>query len=771
MRRAPMAVAVILGVAALCVSAWAGQAPDPAETRPAEIDLAALMPPDTIAYAESGSVGKQIETAIGMLQGTPFADPLAGIQGPAMAGGAGLPQPLAAVLNPAMVGEIQKVRGWAVGFQGHYIVGGSPEPKVVAALDLGENNGLRPMLGMGIMMAGVPSGRIEGMDVVKVREPAAGGIAYDDRMVIYARPFEQLDWCVKQYKGGCRGESLATASAAFGRFDAGVRRGSALAVWADMKMLLPALHGFGGPEAQQGLDAAIAAMASTGVEDFTARLVLDPQDPFLEATVGLDAARPSAAYEMVRTGPLGTGILRCVPAEAIAVAAGGLSRAQAGRLTAQLPVGPNANPLSHVDHMALYMVPPDPQTAMLAGPGIALAESFGLAITVREGSRVEDVVESLRTLVEALALQAGVPVSSVDIGDGIVEFALPPGGPVPAVYLAKGKGYLAGSLNPDVVRGVLADEAAGRSALTEGPLHAHLSGLQPTVSAVVLASAADIASAVTALRTAAEPIDEELEGLLADLAAVLEGTTLHLTTAEEPASFTVRAGASSLPPLSQALPVFTALGQYGPPGVPVEPVAVRRSAADIQGDGNADDWAGVEALPWTVGGDSVGQARIAWREDGLYGLVTSVDDYVQGNDDQPWTDDGLQVFIETDNARRRGFSDESRGILLWPTALYGPGGANIQAEDHGGDASRGLGTDDVSGIRCAWGTTASGYAMEFYVPASALGSVELAAGSEIGLCMFLRNGSVTPAASFCADENPDTWQRPDMWGAIRLSTN
>jgi hypothetical protein len=61
--------------------------------------------------------------------------------------------------------------------------------------------------------------------------------------------------------------------------------------------------------------------------------------------------------------------------------------------------------------------------------------------------------------------------------------------------------------------------------------------------------------------------------------------------------------------------------------------------------------------------------------------------------------------------------------------------------------------------------------MELYIPASALAAGQLEAGSEIGLCLFLRNGSVTPAASFCAVEGPDTWQHPDMWGAIRLSTN
>ena len=44
-------------------------------------DPAALMPPETLIYIETGSPGRQIETILNMLKGTPFENPLAALSG------------------------------------------------------------------------------------------------------------------------------------------------------------------------------------------------------------------------------------------------------------------------------------------------------------------------------------------------------------------------------------------------------------------------------------------------------------------------------------------------------------------------------------------------------------------------------------------------------------------------------------------------------------------------------------------------------------------
>jgi len=257
--------------------------------------------------------------------------------------------------------------------------------------------------------------------------------------------------------------------------------------------------------------------------------------------------------------------------------------------------------------------------------------------------------------------------------------------------------------------------------------------------------------------------------LLDDLQQLLQGTRLQVTSSEFPARVAIRAGAVAVPSLADALPILTALGRYEAPVAPVEAVEVAKSITPIRVDGQADDWAGVEPLPWTEGTDAIGQARVVWRDDGLYGLVTSFDPAIEVNDGQPWTNDGLQVFIEVDNARRRGHSPHSRGLLLWPTPQTGPGAASTIVEVHGGAGLRDAGMDEGYGVDCHWAETDDGYAIEFYVPASLLAAQSMVPGSEIGLCLLLRNGSIAPAASFCAEEGSDTWRRPDMWGAIRLS--
>jgi len=86
-------------------------------------DPAALMPPETLVYLEVGSPGKQLETILNMLKGTPFENPFAVIGG-GVAEDAGAPRQkspgdiLAALLNPSMMAEFKKIRGFAVGLAG-----------------------------------------------------------------------------------------------------------------------------------------------------------------------------------------------------------------------------------------------------------------------------------------------------------------------------------------------------------------------------------------------------------------------------------------------------------------------------------------------------------------------------------------------------------------------------------------------------------------------------------------------------------------------------
>jgi len=164
-------------------------------------DPASLMPPETIMYVEIGSPGKQIETILNMLKGTPFENPLAMIGGDNQPSGEamGPANMIGALLNPSMMAEFKKIRGLGIGITG--LTEGSPP--AIAVLYPGQSDALRGLLLAGLGMVGQPADPIEGMQVVHF--PDGGGAAYDDTVVILASPspkaIDQLTWSVKQYKG------------------------------------------------------------------------------------------------------------------------------------------------------------------------------------------------------------------------------------------------------------------------------------------------------------------------------------------------------------------------------------------------------------------------------------------------------------------------------------------------------------------------------------------------------------------------------------------
>jgi tetratricopeptide (TPR) repeat protein len=78
-------------------------------------DPAALMPSETLIYMETGSPGRQIETILNMLKGTPLENPLA-----VLGGGSGKSPGdiMGALMNPAMMAEFKKIRGMGIGVTG-----------------------------------------------------------------------------------------------------------------------------------------------------------------------------------------------------------------------------------------------------------------------------------------------------------------------------------------------------------------------------------------------------------------------------------------------------------------------------------------------------------------------------------------------------------------------------------------------------------------------------------------------------------------------------
>jgi hypothetical protein len=191
-------------------------------------DPADLMPPETLVYVELGSPGQQVETILNMLKGTPFENPLAAIGGPAGPEGRSPEDVLAALLNPSMIAEFKKIRGMAVGITAI----NENNPAGVAVLYPGKSDALRGIILVGLGIAGQRGELIEGMETLNIQNNVS--VAYDDKVIIIARPFEQFKRCIRQYKGVISEPTLASSNKSFAKVSKKTRQDSALTVWANI---------------------------------------------------------------------------------------------------------------------------------------------------------------------------------------------------------------------------------------------------------------------------------------------------------------------------------------------------------------------------------------------------------------------------------------------------------------------------------------------------------------------------------------------------------
>ena len=146
------------------------------------IDPASVMPANTLAYVEIGNPGKQIETLLNMLQGTPLEASLQNTpSGPGHAGPQNIEGIIQALRNPIMISEFKKIRGLAMGVTGFPVDG---PPPFVAVLFPGQSDALRGLLTVGLQMAGQPMTSINGLQAYQIEGgPAA---AFDENALIIA---------------------------------------------------------------------------------------------------------------------------------------------------------------------------------------------------------------------------------------------------------------------------------------------------------------------------------------------------------------------------------------------------------------------------------------------------------------------------------------------------------------------------------------------------------------------------------------------------------
>jgi len=739
-----------------------------------DFDPATLMPPDTLVYVELGSPGRQVETILNMLKGTPFENPLAAIAGGAAAeiGQKSPADIMAALLNPSMMAEFKKIKSSAIGVTGI----AQNNPPMILVLYPGKSDALRGMILAGLSMAGQPGEPLEGMQTLNIQNAAA--VAHDDKVIIITSPPGQLPWCVRQYKGLASEPTLASSNPSFSKLDKKQRRNNALTVWANVDQVYAGvLQQFSPGRIPQQVRWADAFVDFGNIDSIILTVSIESDGITDTDQVLLKDGHRCLVYDIFRTPNINPAALEAVPSDAVALVSFALSpesEVQADTLRTQiknvtgLDIGREI--FANIEQVTVFAVQPKK-------PDVFFPAHMGLVLTSHNPQQTRAILETL--------LRAGDLASS---NQQSVQTETPPAGyhlgfvnsqPV-YCYLEQVKNATILSLNPDITQACLAAINEGKSVCKSGPLSATVNKLPPKASKVVavnVGGAMRIAAPIV-IESFPQERHEELQDSFAQLAGAADKTTVEIRTEEQVNSLVSTSAITGLPPLNQ---VFGPLAQITQIANQVKTetrarqlkkapaVTIRQASAAPAIDGLADEiWsvagqnkiANVMFSPLSSPNDLSAYFKAMWDENNLYVLVDVTDDILKNDStpDQWWFDDSVEVYIDADNSKSNQYDeDDAQYHFDWDTTSPTMGVHN----QHG----------RIENVEFAMVTTENGYRTEIKFPWSTLG-VKPFAGMSIGLDVHVDDddtgGDRQTKLQWFAKQDL-AWQNPQLFGTAELS--
>ena len=744
-------------------------------------DPAALMPPDTLVYIEIGSPGKQVETILKMLEGTPLENPLAAIGPPP--GRASSPGDfVAGLLNPNMMAEFKKIRGMGIG-----ITGIAPNnPPTIVVLFPGKSDALRGLVMGALVFLGKPVEAIEGMQCVEF--PDGGGAAYDDNVVILASPpaysAGQLTSSVKQYKGVTHNPTLASSNKSFAKVSKKDRQENALTIWANFDQLYTALkETFPDGQLPEQMRAAESIADFKNIDDLIASFSIQENGIALEANVGFKDGYKSLAYDLFHTPKLSKAAFDVVPSAAVAllsVAPGGADSARAQAINEQirkmtgLEIGGDI--FANIEQVTLFVLP----SAVSSGetlPGIPpIASSIGLVLTSENPRQTRQIITGLLTAANLIAGQSGDDESDANVGryqyELVNQLKL-------HCYTNQENKTTVLSLNPGVINASATALETRKSITSGGQLKDAFNKLSPGASKLAMINVGGAIRAGGALFLMGLPDDSQsnVSALFNQLADSCNKTTIQLRTYEGQNNFNVRAEISELPPLNQLFGPVMQLSQVvteaknqarAERSLAQVSSGIRKVSRPVVIDGMADDlWSesrenkigNVVYLPPSNDEDLSASYKAMWDEKNLYVLVDVTDDSLKNDSDSDlwYQDDCVEVFIDADNSKSESYDDnDAQYHFDWDK--NSPSMSQFQ---HG----------RLDGIEFAMVTTENGYRTEIKFPWSTLGA-EPSAGKKIGLDVHVNDdddsGDRDSKLTWRGKED-NAWQTPSAFGTAELA--
>ena len=566
-------------------------------------DPAALMPPETKIYIELGSPGRQIETILKMLEGTPFANPLAVIGGGRKPSN-GQKSPgdiMAALLNPSMMVEFKKIRGMAVGITGLR----SNNPPMVAVLYPGKSDALRGILLAVLGMVGTPGEPIEGMQTLWVGDNA--GIAHDDTVIIIVHDdngLERLTWCVRQYKGISNEPTLVSKNKTFSKLGRKRRQDSVVTIWLDgagtFKFAAEQMAR-SGQQAQLALIDGIADFNS--IEEVVAHLSINQSGIGVEANIGFKDGHNCLAYNLIRTPNLTRSGFEAVPADAVALASFALgefddSGSEAAQQALQnltgLDIGREI--FANIEQVTIFVLPPAPsaEESVLVKEFSPVLLRVGVVVTSHNPQKTHQFFNQLFTVTNLMAAAQGGGNTPQISTDGKYALGVFNDQPVYCYMQQQDKSTVI-TLSVDVLQDCLSALEDRRSVLNAGPLQEPLSELLPETSKLVLVNVGGaIRNADAHISSAFENPYNPIHQQLGQLAQACDSTSIRLNTDESFNSLSLSATVNDLPAMNAVFGLLMQLSQAD--------IEARYSAADPKPANEKTVSAEVELeLNWTSG--------------------------------------------------------------------------------------------------------------------------------------------------------------------------
>ncbi len=532
--------------------------------RLSEYEPAALMPPKTFLYVELGSPGRQVETILNMLKGTPFENPLSVLGGGQKQPGQKTPADImAALLNPSMMAEFKKMRGMAVG-----VYGIGNQPSMVVVLYPGKSDALRGIILLGLGMAGTVTEDIEGMHILQMGNAVAA--AYDDEVVIIVQDPNQvqqrLTWCIRQYKGLSEEPTLASENKLFRKLGRKSRQNNAVTVWLSGADVFSAVARRLGSIRQSAQFSAVDGIFDLkSIEGVIAQVAIDEREIGVELNVDFKQGHKSLAYQLIRTPNLRSSAFKAVPSDAIGVLSFALSgtadiqaqRAQdaVSKLTG-LSIGREI--FSNIEQVTIFAVEPTAATkkSVVARQISPLLPSLGVAITSHNPKHTRQLLTELLEVVDLMSNASANEQTPKQVESVKGRYRIGTVGSEPLYcYIDQHGKTTVLALSEEVLEASLSALKSKQSALMTGPLAKTLNNLPPQTSKLALVNlggAIRMADAHIhrAVETSQDPDNYPLSRQLAQLAAACEKTEIRLKTAESENNFNISFSADNLPALA-----------------------------------------------------------------------------------------------------------------------------------------------------------------------------------------------------------------------------